>query len=184
MSAGSPGAVGDPSGAGERELRGRGSGKGRGPRRRGRRWAGKRDSGQRPESEAAWDRGASAPSGPGRPGPQPRPSPPEHVRRRRFGVQRRRPPHSVRVSAGRADPAYLTGRSGRERALRESHQPPPGREPGRARRGGTGPAVRVRVRVREGPEQHWGGASAQSRPFGGALRGAARGRMPRAGPTP
>lgn len=92
MSAGTPGTVGDPSGEAERDLRGRGSGKGRGPCRRGRRWAGKRDSGQMPGK-----RGGVGPCGvctewPDRPGPRAEAEPPEHVRRRRFGAQRRRPP--------------------------------------------------------------------------------------------
>lgn len=39
-----------------------------------------------PEGETMWARGASAPRGPGRPGHEPRPSPPKHVRRRRFGA--------------------------------------------------------------------------------------------------
>lgn len=131
------------SARGPREPAGVGLRKGSGPPRAGLR-GGEGASGAQggyPEGEAVWARGASAPRGPGGPGHGPRPSPPKHVRRRRFGAAAAPAPAHGR---GLGRPRLPAGTRRPRGALRASRRPPPGREPGRARRGGSGPAVRVR----------------------------------------
>lgn len=129
-----------------------------------------------PEGEAVWARGASAPRGPAGQGTG-------RGRARRntcggggLGLRRRQPP---RMAEGWAALAYLPGRGGRggrsERRV--------GRRLGGSRAERDEAARGQQCACARGRRRR-GGAKAQSPPLRGALRRAARGTMPRAGPTP
>lgn len=105
------------------------------------RGGGKRGAGRVPGRRGGVGTRGVCTEGPGGPGHGPRPSPPKHVRRRRFGAAAAPAPAHGR---GLGRPRLPAGTRRPRGALRASRRPPPGREPGRARRGGSGPAVRVR----------------------------------------